>query len=100
MGEKNNKEKSKVKFKNIEEDSKLDTLSIKKIENFSNVNNNNNNQAEKSTSIGKVTKKIKNIYEVSKCGFQGAKIDKTNQDNFVVTKNILNEKETYFFAVL
>lgn len=47
-------------------------------------------------------RRIKNIYEVSQCGFQGLNTSKTNQDSMIVFKNILNDNtiENYFFAVL
>lgn len=47
-----------------------------------------------------ISKKIKNIFEISKCGFSGIEISKINQDNYVITKNMLNDSESYFFAVL
>ncbi len=92
------KEKTKVKFQECEEDSKSNFY------NNSNSKLQNNNVIQvipENKNLNKIRKKIRNVFEITKCGFQGAKIEKTNQDNFVVTKNILaNEQDTYFFAVL
>jgi len=90
-------EKLKIKYQNFKE---KDTKSYNALIQRNKCNVANNNNFDNGGLLNKVMKKIKNIFEISKCGFQGVNIEKTNQDNFAIEKNILNEKDTYFFAVL
>lgn len=86
-----------ISFGEKEEKSKLNILANKSKDKIINEEIDSFNYNNKAI----ITRKINNIFEISKSGFQGANIDKTNQDNFVVAKNIFyKEKETYFFAVL
>lgn len=74
----------------------------------SNGNSNNINKNQTKTSSFDIEanndssfKKIKKILYESKCGIQAPGQEKPNQDNFIVTKNIFDDKkkENYFFSV-
>jgi serine/threonine protein phosphatase PrpC len=49
--------------------------------------------------VPKYTKKIKEISELSKVGYSGPGVKKTNQDNKFIIKNLLNDVNNFYFGV-
>jgi hypothetical protein len=46
-----------------------------------------------------VSKKIKSIYDLSRVGFSGPGVKKTNQDCIIICKNLMNDSNCMFLSV-